>query len=443
MRKVSCLYHIIIFIGTRPEIIRMAPIIRKIKQNKNLRLTLVHSGQHYDYKMSNVFLEELGLNQIDKNLEVGSGSHAEQTAKMLRSYEDLILKSKPDIVLAQGDTNSVVAAGIVCAKLNVPFGHVEAGIRSYDMTMPEEINRRISSIGAAIHFAPTKQSILNLYYEGIDPNRINFTGNTIVDATLEHISIAKRKSKIFEKLQITENNPIIVATIHRPVNVDNIKNLRNICKALENLSEYTIVFPVHPRTLKQLKKFRLLNSLMNSSHIFLTEPLGYTDFLYLMEKSEIILTDSGGIQEEAITLRKPCVTLRLNTERPETVKLGINYLVGSNYEKITTTIRKLAKSQINKKIENIDNPFGDGKASERIVNIVISHLEKGNMCFSPPNFIEKGSAEYKLINLKESIKRKEFEEKYNAVVTLVYDENGQPHLIPKKIPKGWYVRILF
>ena len=182
---------------------------------------------------------------------------------------------------------------------------------------------------------------------------------------------------------------------------------------------------------------------MDSSHIFLTEPLGYIDFLYLMEKSEIILTDSGGLQEEAITLRKPCVTLRLNTERPETVKLGVNYLVGANYEKITKTIRKIAKSQINKKLENIDNPFGDGNTSERIVKIIIGYLEERKLAFVSPNFFCRGSAEYQLINLKVSIKRKEIEKKYNAKVTLAYDENGFPCLIPEVIPKGWYVRIQF
>ena len=431
-----------IFFGTRPEITKLAPVIRKIEASK-LKLTLIHSGQHYDYQMSNIFLEELDLKNIDDNLEVGSGSHGVQTAKMLESYEKKILHYKPDIVLAQGDTNSVVAAGIVCAKLNVPFGHVEAGIRSYDMTMPEEINRRLAGIGAAIHFSPTKQAIVNLYYEGIDPKRIFLTGNTAVDSTLENSKIALKKSKIIEKLNLPSDKPLMIVTAHRPANVDEKEPLKQICDALITLDEFTIVYPVHPRTVKKLKEFNLENSLKNAEHIYLTEPLGYLDFLLLMQKCALVLTDSGGLQEEAVTLKKPCVTLRENTERPETVKLGVNFLVGFNYDKIVTTVRKVVDDkEIQKKLNTLINPFGDGKASQRILELIIEHLEKGDLPFKKPSFFAKGSAEFRLLKIDREISKTELEQQQKGIITLTYDEKGIPQPIPEKIPKDWSVRIL-
>ncbi len=434
------MFHLLIFIGTRPEITKMAPVIRKIEQSK-LKLTLIHSGQHYDYQMSKVFLEELNLNKVQENLEVGSGTQAEQTAKLIQNYEKMIIKYNPDIVLALGDTNSVVAAGIVCAKLNVPFGHIEAGIRSYDMTMPEEINRRLAGIAAAIHFAPTEQAVINLYYEGIDPKRIHLTGNTAVDATLEHSIIAKKKSQIISKLSIPKNKPLIVMTAHRPSNVENQENLKEICLALIELSEFSIVFSVHPRTKKSLEESKLIKELEKAEHIILSEPLGYLDFLMLMQESELILTDSGGLQEEAITLGKPCVTLRTNTERPETVKLGVNYLVGANRNRITKTVRMVYKSdEIKKKLKSIENPYGDGEASQRILDALIIHLEKDDLRFLEPKFFIRGSANYQLIKLDKEITRNKYEEENNGLVTLVYDLSGNPKPIPNKIPKGWIIR---
>ncbi len=434
------MYHLLIFIGTRPEITKMAPVIRKIKQS-NLKLTLIHSGQHYDYQMSKVFLEELNLNEIQDNLEVGSGTQAEQTAKLILNYEKMITKCNPDIVLALGDTNSVVAAGIVCAKLNVPFGHIEAGIRSYDMTMPEEINRRLASVAAAIHFAPTEQAVVNLYYEGIDPKRVHLTGNTAVDATLEHSVIAKEKSKIMNKLSIPNDKPMIVVTAHRPANVDNHEKLKEICHALIDLKEFTIVFSVHPRTKKNLDESQLLSSLEKEKHIILSEPFGYLDFLMLLQESAIILTDSGGLQEEAITLGKPCVTLRTNTERPETVKLGVNFLVGTDYNKITKTVRKTYKSdEIKEKLKIIENPYGDGKASQRILDALLFHLKQDDLKFTAPNFFTRGSADFQLIKLEMEISRIKYEEENKGRVTLVYDLSGKPKPIPDKIPEGWVIR---
>ena len=309
------------------------------------------------------------------------------------------------------------------------------------MTMPEEINRRFASISAAIHFAPTEQAVLNLYYEGIDPKRIHLTGNTIVDATLEHASLAVKKSKIFEKIKFSKKRDLLVITTHRPANVDVKENLQQICNALIELKEFTIVFPVHTRTMKRLEEFNLKSNLIKTSHINLLEPLGYLDFLNLMQKASFILTDSGGLQEEAITLKKPCITLRTNTERPETVKLGVNYLVGTDYTKIITTIRSLAQSKnIQEKFEQMKNPYGDGKASDKIINLIIEKLTQDNLKFTPPN-IQKGSLEYQLIKTSREITVKKFEKENNVVITLVYDEKGLPQIIPQRIPKGWFMRI--
>ena len=418
----------------------MAPVIRKIEQS-DLKLTLIHSGQHYDYQMSKVFLEELSLNKVQGNLEVGSGTQAGQTAKLILNYEKMIIKYNPDVVLALGDTNSVVAAGIVCAKLNLPFGHIEAGIRSYDLTMPEEINRRLAGVAAAIHFAPSEQAVINLYYEGIDPKRIYLTGNTAVDATLEHSVIAKKKSQIMKTLSVSKDKPLIVVTAHRPSNVDNHKNLKEICKSLIDLDEFTIVFSIHPRTQKNLEKSKLLLDLQKTKHIILSEPLGYLDFLMLMQESEIILTDSGGLQEEAITLGKPCVTLRTNTERPETVKLGVNFLVGADFAKITKTVRMIYDSDaVKKKLKSVKNPYGDGMASQRILDALLFHLEKDDLKFKEPKFFARGSADYQLIKLEKEITRDKYEVENKGRVTLVYDLSGKPKPVPDKIPKDWTIR---
>lgn len=434
-----------IFIGTRPEITKMAPIIRKAS-NYNNEVLLIHSGQHYDYEMSKQFLKELEIEkQVIENLKVGSGTHGIQTARMLERYEQVINKYNPDIVLALGDTNSVVAAGLICAKLNVPFGHIEAGIRSFDMTMPEEINRRVAGTVASIHFSPTKQAVLNLLYEGIDPHRIFLTGNTVVDATLEHAQISKQKSKIFRQLNIPKNKPLITLTFHRASNVDNEKNIRQICEALKQLHNFTIVFSVHPRTKNRLKKFNLESSLEEENHIILTKPLGYLDFLRLIQESDLILTDSGGIQEEAITLKKPCVTLRENTERPETVKLGVNFLVGTNANKIINTIRnKLAHiDAIEKKFETITNPFGDGKASIRILEIIQRRLKEDNLKFTSPKLYSKGSLDYRIIQTQESTSIAKIEQKMKGQITLIYDEKGFPKQIKDPVEKNWFVRIQY
>ncbi|MGC9780266.1 MAG: UDP-N-acetylglucosamine 2-epimerase (non-hydrolyzing) [Candidatus Heimdallarchaeota archaeon] len=430
-----------IFIGTRPEIIKMAPIIRKAEKY-GFNLIVIHSGQHYDYQMSEVLLQDLELININENLEIGSGSHGYQTAKMIEKFEDTVLKYNPDVVLAQGDTNTVVAVAIVCSKLGIPFGHVEAGIRSFDMTMPEEINRRIASVGATFHFAPTQQSVLNLYYEGIDPERIFLTGNTIVDSTLENIEIAKKKSQIIDKLKLSKSKQYIIVTVHRPSNVDNKENLTAICESLISLDEFHFIFAIHPRTNNKLDEYNLKSKLLNSKNIILTEPLGYLDFISLLNNCKIIITDSGGIQEEAVILKKPCITLRTNTERPETVREGLNILVGVDSKKIIETVKRISKSGDHKnEINTKQDLYGKGDASQAILQILKNELKSKKLVFKKPVFFESGSAEYQLVNITKDSTREDIEKTYKGKITLVYDESGKPKPLTERILKNWYVRI--
>ncbi|MHA1354969.1 MAG: non-hydrolyzing UDP-N-acetylglucosamine 2-epimerase [Candidatus Heimdallarchaeota archaeon] len=432
-----------IFFGTRPEMTKLAPIIRKVKQFK-MKSILIHSGQHYSTNLSLEILEDLDIKNIDENLGVGSGSHGIQTAKMLERYEEVVLKYQPDIVLALGDTNSVVAASLVCAKLNVPFGHIEAGIRSFDMTMPEEINRRIAAVNASLHFTPSKQATLNLYYEGINPENIYFTGNTAIDATIEHKEIAEKKSNILDKLEIPKDKAIITLTMHRAGNVDKKDNLENLYSALKSLNNYTFVFPVHPRTMNKMKEFGLLEKFNKLDNVILTESIGYIDFLKLMQESTIIMTDSGGLQEEAIVLKKPCITLRTNTERPETVQLGVNFLVGTDTDRIIQTVNEIASTEkVLKLLDSIENPYGDGTASKKILEIIKDRLDKGNLKFTQPSILAKGSLEYRLVKLDKESNVRELEEKYKAKITLVYNEDLHPQEIKETIPKDWFIRIQY
>jgi len=310
-----------VIVGTRPEIIKMSPVIREIQKDPELELIFVNSNQHYDYELSQQFIEELVLPIPKLNLDVRSGTHAEQTSQILVKLEKAFRDENTDIVLAEGDTNTVLAAGLASVKAHVPFGHIEAGIRSYDRTMPEEINRRIAAVCAELHFAPTERAAINLLHEGILPQKIFVTGNTIVDACIQNIEIARRKSNILDHFNLKDGKPFGLVTFHRPENVDNKNNLGQIVKILVSINECNLIFPIHPRTEKMLEKFNLLRELEADDKIILSKPLGYLDFIRLLSESSFVITDSGGIQEEALTFKIPCLTLRENTERPETVEL--------------------------------------------------------------------------------------------------------------------------
>lgn len=345
-------------IGTRPEIIKMFPIIKFRKH------ILIHTNQHYSYEMDKKFFEELELPQPEYNLNVGSGSHAYQTGTIMIELEKLLEEISPNVVMAEGDTNSVLATALVCAKLHIKFAHVEAGLRSYDRRMPEEINRIVADHVADILFAPTKLTKENLLRERVEKRKIFVTGNTIVDSIYQIRKIAKKKSEILEKLNLQKNEYFLL-TLHRAENVDNKMRLKNILEGLNGLIEkygLPIIFPIHPRTKKMIEKFKLKKYLKKLTVI---NPFGYLDFINLEENAKLILTDSGGVQEEACILKVPCITMRDNTERPETIEVGANILVGDKKTKLI----KAVKFMLGKK-RNWKNPFGDGKTAKRIWKIL-------------------------------------------------------------------------
>lgn len=307
-----------ILLGTRPEIIKLSPLIRKMSDHD----ILIHTNQHYSYKMDEIFFKELRLRNPDYNLGVGSKSHAEQTGEMLSKIEKILIQEKPDVVAVQGDTNSCLSAALTAAKLNIKVAHIEAGLRCGDWSMPEEKNRIIVDHISDFLFSPTLRSTERLLSEGIDANKIFYVGNTIVDATIENMKLlTNRKS---------EHDNFLLLTLHRAENVDCQSRLNHLVGEINKVSEkHTIIFPIHPRTQKMLRQFNI----KLSDKIKIIEPVGYLDCLNLELHSNLILTDSGGIQEEACILKKPCVTLRTNTERQETISAGYNILMSNNLQK--------------------------------------------------------------------------------------------------------------
>lgn len=408
-------------VGTRPEIIKMSPLIDEVKK-KDLNYILIHTGQHYDKEMSQQFFTDLELTQPDYNIGVGSSTHGKQTAVMLTGIEEILLKEKPDIILVEGDTNAVMAGAIASSKLHLPVGHVEAGLRSFDKTMPEEINRIIADACSNLFFVPTEESAINLIFEGVNPHNIHITGNTIVDACQRNLKIAEKNSELNSKFDLGEN--IITVTLHRAENVDDSIRLKNITDALLELTEFIIIFPVHPRTRKNLGKFGFLDSLEKAEHIHLVKPVGYLEFLLLLSHSKLVLTDSGGLQEEAITLNRPCLTLRYNTERPETVTAGGNILVGSSKEVIIDNVRSIINDpDLYQKMSNASNPYGNGDTSLKIVDIILRIFNDGELTIKPAvEFISHDG--WYLKKISENINVMEYEtNNINSLIRIVFDEN--------------------
>jgi len=310
---------IVSIVGARPQFIKCAPLSRELR--KVHHEILVHTGQHYDHDMSDIFFEELNIPKPDYNLGIGSGSHGEQTGKMLTEIEKVLLKEKPDLVLVYGDTNSTLAGALAAVKLHIRVAHVEAGLRSFDRNMPEEINRVLTDHISDILFCPTQTAVDNLSKEGITQG-VHLVGDVMLDALEYNKTVAEKKSKILEVLGLKKDKYLVI-TIHRPSNTDSRENLNNIIKALREIGE-AVVFPVHPRTKKFLQEY----GLDFPANVRLMDPLGYLDMLKLMAGARKILTDSGGIQKEAYMLGVPCVTLRENTEWVETLEGGWNVLVG-------------------------------------------------------------------------------------------------------------------
>jgi len=370
--------------GTRPEIIKLSPVIRAFLE-RGVKPLLIHTGQHYDYEMSAVFLEELELPPIDHHLEVGSGTQAEQTGVAMIKIEKVLMEEKPDVTLVQGDTNTVLAGALASVKLKIPVAHVEAGLRSFDRTMPEEINRILADHASEILFPPTEDAKRNLEREGITEN-VYVTGNTVVDAVLQNAEVAEEKSDVLERFGL-EPKKYVLITAHRAENTDRGENLERLVEILESLP-IRAIYPMHPRTRKRMEEFGLLERVEGIENLIVTKPLGYLDFLRLERNAFAIMTDSGGIQEEAIILNVPCLTLRYNTERPETVDAGGNVLVGLEKERALEYINRLLNDpEFYRKMANAPNPFGDGKAGERIAEILLELHKRGELRVKSSRFI--------------------------------------------------------
>jgi UDP-N-acetylglucosamine 2-epimerase (non-hydrolysing) len=359
------IFHIV---GARPNFMKVAPVLNALKGRKDVAQTLIHTGQHYDVNMSDVFFQQLGIPAPDVNLAVGSGSHAQQTAEIMIRMEPVVLERKPDLVLVYGDVNSTVATVLVCAKLGVKVGHVEAGLRSFDRTMPEEVNRLVTDQLADLLFTPSSDGDENLRHEGIPAEKIFCVGNVMIDSLVRLLPAAQRAAKTpNDENTVSLPERYALVTLHRPANVDDSLTLKGILESLlEVNSDLAVVFPAHPRTRKRIADFGL-----NAGQLRVLDPLPYVDFLGLQSRATVVITDSGGIQEETTYLGVPCLTVRENTERPITVSLGTNVLVGRDREKLRAELAKVLTG--NAKKGRIP-PLWDGHAGERIADILVGQL---------------------------------------------------------------------
>jgi UDP-N-acetylglucosamine 2-epimerase (non-hydrolysing) len=368
--------HVLHVVGARPNFMKAAPVVRALSNRDGIRQSIVHTGQHYDEGMSAVFFRELAIPQPDVNLEVGSGSHAVQTAETMKHFEPVLLERKPDLVLVYGDVNSTVAAALVCAKRLVPVGHVEAGLRSFDRTMPEEINRLLTDQMADLLFTPSEDGDANLLREGVAAEKVHFVGNVMIDTLCASLPAAEARWPV-RGLKATlgsRNNvdDVIAATkalgfvtLHRPSNVDDPDFLMRFMATMDKISEkLPLVFTVHPRTGERLTQ---IGYRPTGDSMLLVEPTGYLDSLVLQSKATVVVTDSGGLQEETTYLGTPCLTVRENTERPVTVSLGTNTLVGQDLNLLEKAISEALDGATRPRQVP---PLWDGKAAERIADVV-------------------------------------------------------------------------
>ncbi len=350
--------HIFHIVGARPNFMKVAPVLNALRGRENVTQTLIHTGQHYDVNMSDVFFQQLGIPAPDVNLAVGSGSHAKQTAEIMIRLEPVVLDRQPDLVLVYGDVNSTVATALVCAKLGVPIGHVEAGLRSFDRTMPEEINRLVTDQLADLLFTPSEDGDENLRREGIPAEKVFRVGNVMIDSLVRLLPSAQKV-----KMEGLPERYALV-TLHRPANVDDSATLREVLESLLEVNrDLSVIFPAHPRTRQRIADFGL-----NAGQLRVLDPLPYLDFLGLQSRATVVITDSGGIQEESTYLGVPCLTLRENTERPITVLMGTNVLVGRDPEKLR---RELSRVLAGKAKKGSVPPLWDGHAGNRIADIVM------------------------------------------------------------------------
>ena len=370
-------------VGARPNFMKIAPLVEELKKFTDIEHCLVHSGQHYDELLSGNFFADLGLPKPDVNLQTGSGSQATQTAEIMKRIEPVLLDYRPQMVLVVGDVNSTIAAALTAVKLGIRVAHVEAGLRSFDMTMPEEINRKLTDAVSSLLFVTEQSGVENLRNEGVPAERIFLVGNVMIDCLLRHRELAAQ-SPILDRIGIRQNGsgqrPYGVLTLHRPSNVDDPKTLQGILSAVNTLAvKLPVYFPVHPRTRKNIESFGLLRYLAEAGSkglgIVPLEPLGYLDFLCLNDQASIVLTDSGGIQEETTVLGVPCLTLRENTERPATVEHGSNQVIGVDSDRILAAAQSILENPARLSRRP---PLWDGNAAPRIVAIIRQHLQNGS-----------------------------------------------------------------
>jgi UDP-N-acetylglucosamine 2-epimerase (non-hydrolysing) len=433
--------EIMVVMGTRPEIMKNASIIESL--DKKAKLTLVWSGQHYDPKLYDIFFEQFKLREPDHDLEVGSGTHSSQTAQILVKLEEIVTRLKPKIILAEGDTNTVVATALASAKLRIPFAHVESGMRSFDMSMPEEINRLIADRIAEILFAPTETAMLNLLFEGTLPTKMYRSGDTLIDAVLKFRQ--KLNTRVLDTLSLGKKSYGLV-TVHRAENTENPQNLKNIMGALEKVAENTtLIFPMHPRTKECMSHYGYE---LNQKNIFIVPPLGYLEFLSVLEESLFVITDSGGVQEEAMTLNIPCITTRNNTEWAETLQAGGNFLTGVSRDGIVKTVSYVLvhNHDIRRKLAGHPNPLGDGSAGERICKLLLDKLNtlQSGQSMSSMDFRDSGYPRYMLLpgDPFEHLSVRQISEKWGVALTLIYDEQGKPipPYLETLIRRGWSIR---
>jgi UDP-N-acetylglucosamine 2-epimerase (non-hydrolysing) len=353
--------HVLHVVGARPNFMKAAPVLSALAR-RGLRQTLVHTGQHYDANMSDVFFQQLELPAPDVNLEVGSGSHAVQTAQIMMRFEDEVLSRRPDLVLVYGDVNSTIAASLVCAKLMLPVGHVEAGLRSFDRRMPEEINRLLTDQISELLFTPSRDADENLLREGVAAGKIHLAGNVMIDTLVRLLPKAEQESRD------CPSEPFALVTLHRPSNVDEPGMLKRIVESLVTISrDLTVIFPVHPRTRQRISGGGV--SISENGRLRLMEPMPYLHFLSLQRHATVVITDSGGIQEETTYLGVPCLTVRENTERPVTTTLGTNILVGEDMQRLESEVKRILAG---KGKQGQVPPLWDGHAAERIADVVRS-----------------------------------------------------------------------
>jgi len=357
-------------VGARPNFMKVAPVHRAFGNKKQIHQLIVHTGQHYDINMSDIFFQQLGLPAPGINLEVGSGSHAVQTAQIMMRFEETVLNERPDLVLVYGDVNSTVAAALVCAKLLIPVAHVEAGLRSFDRTMPEEINRLMTDQIADYLFTPSRDGDENLAREGVAREKIHLVGNVMIDTLVRLLPVAESFwPKLSSEWNLSEKQYGLV-TLHRPSNVDEPEMLAEIMTALTEISrDVLVIFPIHPRTRQRLRDLKLPDRSAANGDLKFIDPVGYLEFLALQRHAKLVITDSGGIQEETTYLNVPCLTVRENTERPVTVTMGTNTLVGRDMARLRVETQRILDGAVRK---GAVPPLWDGHAAERIAAILVN-----------------------------------------------------------------------